>query len=266
MKLAYSTIGCPDWDFASIIATAKDFFYDGIEIRGVEGELYAPAIKAFNQKHIENTKAKLKELNLEICCLTSAISIAINDNVEGIINKGKAYIDLASQLNAKYVRFMPSPVPYKDGGDINLAHNIYLKFADYGQDKGVTPLIETNGMFADTAVLKDFMESIDSDNKGVLWDINHPYRYNSESIETTISNIGKFIKHVHLKDSKIEDSRVKYKLMGQGDLPIINCIKELKKIAYKGYLSLEWVKLWEKDLEDPGIIIPLYSDYIKKLI
>ena len=266
MKLAFSTIGCPSWDFNSVLSTAKDFGYNGIEIRGIEGEMYAPNIKVFDKNNKVKTLSKLKELNIEISCLTSAISIALNKDVDNIISMGKAYIDLAASLGVKYVRFMPSPVPYKDGGDIALAKNIYLMFAMYGKALGVTPLVETNGMFADTLLLKDFIESIPEDNKGVLWDINHPYRYNSESVDTTIANIGEYIKYVHIKDSKMVDSRVKYKLMGQGDLPILECVQKLKSIKYDGYLSLEWVKLWEKDLEEPGIIIPIYADFMKNII
>ena len=79
--------------------------------------------------------------------------------------------------------------------------------------------METNGMFADTAVLKEFMEDIDDQNKGVLWDINHPYRFNGESVEQTMSNIGEYVKYVHIKDSAVESEVTAYKLLGYGTRP-----------------------------------------------
>ena len=35
MKLSFSTLGCPEWSWNEILATAKDMGFDGIEIRGV---------------------------------------------------------------------------------------------------------------------------------------------------------------------------------------------------------------------------------------
>ncbi|MGI6212940.1 MAG: sugar phosphate isomerase/epimerase family protein [Christensenellales bacterium] len=266
MKKAFSTIGCPNWDMDSVLSTAKDFGYDGIEIRGIEGETFAPAIKVFGKEKIEETVAKINRLGLEISCLTSTVCVAHHGLRDEALSHGKAYIDLAQKLGCKYVRVMPTGVAYKDGGDIGLAKDLYLMLALYGEAKGVTPIMETNGMFVDTQALRRFMDSVASDNIGVLWDINHPYRYNSESIADTVANIGKYIKYVHFKDSSIKNGRVKYELIGRGDLPLSDCVNELKKIGYDGYLSLEWVKLWEKDLEEPVIIIPMYADYIKKLI
>ena len=47
MKLGFSTIGCPEWDWAEILGTAKDMGIDGIEIRGVEDELDPMKITIF---------------------------------------------------------------------------------------------------------------------------------------------------------------------------------------------------------------------------
>ena len=34
MRIAFSTLGCPDFDWVDIYTMAKDFQFDGIEIRG----------------------------------------------------------------------------------------------------------------------------------------------------------------------------------------------------------------------------------------
>ena len=49
MKLGFSTIGCPEWDWAEILGTAKDMGIDGIEIRGVEDELDPMKITIFDK-------------------------------------------------------------------------------------------------------------------------------------------------------------------------------------------------------------------------
>ena len=45
MKLSFSTLGCPDWDFGEVFAVAADLGYDGIEIRGIAEEVYAPRVR-----------------------------------------------------------------------------------------------------------------------------------------------------------------------------------------------------------------------------
>lgn len=72
MKTAFSTLGCPGWSWDEIFATAKDLGLDGIEVRGVENEMFAPSIRAFNEKHLDETRARLEKAGMEIPMLTSA--------------------------------------------------------------------------------------------------------------------------------------------------------------------------------------------------
>ena len=48
MKLAFTTAGCPGWTFDEIFAAATDLSMDGIEIRGVGDEMYAPDCACFS--------------------------------------------------------------------------------------------------------------------------------------------------------------------------------------------------------------------------
>lgn len=266
MKLAFSTLACPRWSFNDIFSTAKDLGYDGIEIRGIADQLYAPSIEVFSNDKIEATKQKLKAGNLEISMLTSGSTIAVYSEKEQAIAEAKAYIDLAEKLGVKFVRILCTNSPKPDGGDIELAAQSYKLLCDYGKTKGVMPLVETNGMFCDSSLLKKFIEDIDSDNKGVLWDVHHPYRFGGESIAVTARNIGKFVKYVHVKDSAAENGTTVYKMMGKGDIPIAETLLTLKKLNYDGYVSLEWVKRWNKNLEEPGIVVAHFINYIKAMI
>ena len=47
MKLSFSTIGCPDWTWRDIFTTAKDIGMDGIEVRCIGSELFAPRAAAY---------------------------------------------------------------------------------------------------------------------------------------------------------------------------------------------------------------------------
>ena len=66
MKFAFSTLGCPDWNFKEMISTAKDLGLDGIEIRGIENEVFAPFAKPFREENLDKTKELLSKKNMEI--------------------------------------------------------------------------------------------------------------------------------------------------------------------------------------------------------
>ena len=262
MKLCFSTIGCPDWRFADIVSAAKDLGYSAIEIRGIEGEIYAPAIKELTDDFAK-TKQLLDDTGIKISMLTSGAALADHSRKGASVDEAKAYIDLAAKVGAEFVRVMSTDKPYFDGGDIELCARQYQQVVDYAKGSGVTPLMETNGLFVDTKQLADFLDAT-SGNCGALWDVHHPYRFNDESITTTVGNLGGKIKYVHLKDSVIEKGKVAYRMMGYGDVPVKEAIETLRFNEYDGYYTFEWVKLWNKELEDAGIVFANYASYMKR--
>ena len=83
-------------------------------------------------------------------------------------------------------------------------------------------------------------------------------------MDTTIANLGSKIKYVHLKDSVIEKGKVSYRMMGYGDVPVKEAVAALRYNEYPGYYTLEWVKRWNKELEDAGIVFAHYAYFMKK--
>lgn len=266
MKICFSTLGCPGWSWEDIVATAKDFKYNGIEIRGIEKELYVPNTKPFLPEQIKDTKNQLNELGLDISCLTSSCYLHIANQKERTINEAKEYMDIAEQVNCKYVRVLGDTDP-QPGENVNVENVVesLKELGDYALSKNVMILIESNGVFADSQKLKEVLSQTNNPSIGVLWDIHHPYRFMNESITQTYTTLKEYIRHIHIKDSVIENGKVLYKMMGQGDIPIKECIDLLKKDQYDGYISLEWVKRWYTDLEDPGIVFMQFANYIKEL-
>ena len=262
MKICFSTLGCPDWTFSEITSFASDMGFDGIEIRGIKGELYAPAIPEFSANKIEATKKKLKSLSLAIPCLTSACDL----NNENDTKAAKEYVDTAGALGVPYVRLLGDSTP-DPSGDVNLKAitNNIAEIADYAKAKGVTPLIETNGFFAKTRILSALLGDIGNNNIGVLYDIHHPYRFFGESPAYTIKNIGVYIKHVHIKDSVMEGKKVSYRMLGEGTIPVKEAVRALKDSGYRGFYSLEWLKRWDLSLEYPDVAILQFKEFIETI-
>jgi len=267
MKTAFSTIGCPDWGFKEIYAAAKDLGFDGIEIRGIEKDLYAPSIPFFSPEQIEKTKVMFTGA-LKISCLSSGACLGLGKEQDTeAVEEARAYLDLADALDVPFVRVLISAAAYPLEADLNLGLNRYRTVCDYALEKGIKalPLIETNGVLADSAVMRGFIEKTDRPNAGALWDINHPYRYFGEKVEDTAKNLGGFIKYMHVKDSHMDGGRLEYRVMGYGDMPVYDALKAAAQTGFDGYVSLEWVKRWLPDLQDPGVVFSHYYSYITYL-
>ena len=140
------------------------------------------------------------------------------------------------------------------------------ELADYIGNRPVTALVETSGYCADTNNLARILQKTDRPQIAALWDMHHPLRFMHEVPETTVQNLGSNIRHVHLKDSIVEDGKVRYRMILDGDLPIESVVEELKKNHYDGYLSLEWLKRWEPDLEEPGVVFAHYVNHMRDLL
>ena len=106
MKLAFSTVGCPDFQWSDIYSMAKDLGFDGIEVRGLGREISTFNMQPFSEGEIDQTVKKLAELRLSIPCLSSGCPLSIAENRDRNVAELMNYIHLAKKLNTPYVRVM----------------------------------------------------------------------------------------------------------------------------------------------------------------
>ena len=96
MKLSLSTLGCPGWSWNEIFATAKDLGMNGIEVRGVANEMFAPAISVFNQGKRMETLERIEKSGMQLSMLTSGACLGGADS-DKYMQEAKAYIDFAGR-------------------------------------------------------------------------------------------------------------------------------------------------------------------------
>ncbi len=267
MKLAFSTIGCPDWSWTEIYSMASDLGYNGIEIRGLGEEITAARAKPFLPEEIDHTLRTLASLSLEIPCLSSNAVLCTPEGAALAPAEIGEYIALAQKLGASYIRILgdANPAPAGDVDDDRLA-TLLRELAVPALAAGVTLLVESNGVFADTKRLRNLIEKVNSPAVRVLWDVHHPFRYFSETPETTWSNIGDLVSYIHMKDSLVTgEGKIRYQMAGSGDLPLGAIFATLARAGYDGYVSLEWVKRWSGELEDGSVVFPQFAWYARGL-
>ena len=264
MKIAFSTLGCPDFSWPEIYSMAKDLSFDGIEIRGLGDEILTIKAPPFTDEQLPQTVQTLKRLRLEIPCLSSGCCLKDSDRAQENHDEIVAYIQLASKLKTPYIRILADRQPQSEGPvDDQTVIKALKALAPIAEAQNIVLLVETNGVYTNTRRLAELLNQVASDAVGALWDIHHPYRFAGESAETTVKNLGAYIRYVHVKDSIVCEETIQYRLMGEGDLPFSSMMMALRSINYDGYVSLEWVKRWAYDLDDAGIVFPHFAHFME---
>jgi len=266
MKYCFSTLGCPEFDFNEIFSTATDLGFDAIEIRGIQKEIYAPKIKEFTGAELAKTMKRLNDANLKIAIFTSGAEIFDKSLKKKALSEAFDYIDLALAAKVKYIRVLADK-DAKPGENLDLKYiaETLKEICNYAKPKNVDVLIETNGYFANSENMLNLLKQADCKNLFIIWDAHHTYQIAKEKPCKTFEKLKDFIKHIHIKDSKIISGNINYCMTGSGDMPILEILKELKKFNYSGYISLEWVKRWAKNLEESYIVFPQFINYMKNL-
>ena len=171
MKISFSTIATPDFGWVDIYSMAKDLGFDGIEIRGIGADISAVDSPVFSAAKIEGTKAKLRELRLEIPCLDTGCCLKEEKDHDLCIKEVSDYAALANKLGTPYIRLLADkdPEPVNDVDDEYVAKVLKELAAVAEQYENITLLVETNGVYSDTLRLKRLIDKVGSPKVAVLW-------------------------------------------------------------------------------------------------
>jgi sugar phosphate isomerase/epimerase len=262
--LAFSTLGCPDWNFEKITDFAAQHNYQGIELRGLLHEMDLTKCPEFNSpQNIAETLSLMKDKNLAFVDLGSSTSLHISDLKERTknLNEAKRFIDLAQKINCPFIRVFPNQIPKDQDKNetMNLITKGLLDLGDYAKGSNVSVLMETHGDLVWSDDLKKIMVSAFNDHTGLVWDVTNMWSITKEPPEEVYKKLKKYIRHTHIKDLKMVDGKEHYVLLSQGEVPIFTAIDALQKGGYKGYYSFEWEKLWHPEIAEPEIAIANYS-------
>lgn len=268
MQLCFSTLGCPEWTWNRILREASRLGYDGIELRGVEGEMHLPSARPFRPEYRKRTIAQLRDAGLRISCLGTSACFHNQASWVENLDIAKEHIDLAAELQAPYVRVFGDkiPDPSEKNRIVSQIINALVHLAEYTSGSGVRVVIETHGDFSRSSDLQLVLNEVPMPEIGVLWDMHHPYRFFHESPEETLARLGERVYHTHIKDSYIANEELHYCLVGEGDLPMEDCLSLLIRQDYTGWLSLEWERKWHPEIAEPEIAFPHFIKAAKGVI
>ena len=253
MKLSFSTRGWPSLSFEEMTATAAEVGFSGIEVYNL------PKIKSltdkgapFHKYNIAQTARTLREMRLVVPVFDTSYDIS---SPEAATDELIWLIDIAAAIGTANIGVSAL------SDDEESVRRSLRTLLPHAEERAVSILVKTSGIYSDTARLREMLDGFASDRLGALWDVYHPYRDKGESGDTTIKNLGAYVSHVHMRDS---DDSGAYQLIGEGTMPIPDIIRALSSVNYDGFISLEWKPDWQSDLDDPDVIFPYFVNYMSR--
>jgi sugar phosphate isomerase/epimerase len=265
-KLAFSTLGCPDWSLKQIVDCSVKNDYKGFEIRGLAGEMDLPKCLEFNKINLPASLRSIKDNDLKIINLGSSVNLhfAQEDKRKSNLDDAKRFIDLAVQLECPFVRVFPDDLPPDQSVEqtLDLIISGLVTLGEYAKGSKVTILLESHGKVVYKDMLLKIMSEANHPKVGLIWDFFNMWVVTKESPKEVFDTLGKFIKHVHIKDANLVDGKPAYCLIGQGVAPLREAMDSLKRSNYKGYYSFEWEKKWHPEIQDPEIAFPHFAKEI----
>jgi sugar phosphate isomerase/epimerase len=245
-----------------ILDCIRDLRFEGVEIRGLEGEMWVPA-----SPHLRpgsDFLAELHRLGCVVACLGSSASFGKPD---AAVEEWKAYIEAASAIGCKLVRVFGGQLPEgMDRAQAARAMAPALREAcDFAAQRGVFVGLETHDAWCRCDQVAMILEAADHPALKVIWDCHHSLRQ-GETPGQSLAAVGDALVHVHLKDGFMVDGKAQYRLFGEGDLPLREVLQTLKDAGYEGYLSLEWEKKWHPNLPEPEVAFPQFRRKLDELL
>lgn len=268
MRLAFSTLACPEWTWQQAVDAAQSLGYQGIEWRMIDGSLVSAAVP---QDTCRQIGSRMKERNLESCALDSSIQLALPPGEERsrMIAEAHRMLELADVLGTRMLRVFTGKYPSGTAEETALqwvAEGLG-ELLPHARRLGVVVALEVHSFegrgknvngSSDSSLCRRVVAAAGSKGIGILWDVGNPYE-EGETLEQTWANVKGSLLYLHVKDAKrLPDGHWQYVLNGEGQIPLAQIVDLLKNNGFDGWLSYEWEKKWHPELAGPDIALPHY--------
>lgn len=147
-------------------------------------------------------------------------------------------------------------------GALEAVVNGTRRVAEMAQQMGIETMSENHGYFAqDAARVEKIICGVNHPNYGALVDIGN-FVCADEDCYSSVGLLAPYAKHVHAKDFLIKSGNgvnpgegwfpsrggqfLRGTIIGHGEVPVLQCLRILKRAGYDGYVSIEF-----EGLEDP---------------
>ena len=265
MKYAFMTFSCPDLTLDAVLATAKRYGYDGVELRIQTKHGHALDVET-DAAGRKEARQKAADAGVALCCVATSCKYADPETITQMIEDTRRAIDLAGDIGAPRIRVFGGTIPEGVSRDDAIARltDAMKQVADQAKDRDVIVCMETHDDWCDPAHLAAVIKGADHPNIAVNWDIMHPVRVAGKTIDEAFDALKPWIRHVHCHDGAIVDGKLILQPIGEGIVDHKRALEVLKTLPYDGYISGEWINWEPYDVHLPrelAILKRLEADY-----
>ena len=268
LRLSFSTLGCPEWDIAQIVAAATAGGYAAVDFRGYLGTTDITESDAFKGASLREIARRVAGEGISVSCLSSSAKMSAADDADRMrtIEAVRRYADLCNALGCRQIRIFGGRRAGTPDPLANAAETL-ARLSEVAVAANVEVLVETHDDWTSSPLLA---KAIDRAGRpagiGVLWDVHHPYRFHGERPADTLKSFGGLLRNTHWKDSRrLADGSFALCLCGDGDVPLKETFDTLAAAGYAGWHTFEWEKKWHPELDDPSVAIPHFATFMRNL-
>jgi sugar phosphate isomerase/epimerase len=263
MRFAFSTLACPKWSFETIVSRAKEYGYDGVEVRGFLNESILTAANVFLTDPAK-VRQEFARGGVEIACLASSIAFTGKKRKDRVLaDDVRRFVDTAREIGTSYVRIFDTQV--RPGQSRAEAAGQFAEWlaplGDYAADRGVTIVVENALSFRQSKEMWLILEMFNHPAVGVCWDV-----FNAgivgEPPSVSVPTLNNRIQYTQVKDALVGPLGASFTKLGDGGIRVQDFMKRLMGIGYTGWVAFEWEKAWLPNLAEPEEVLP---EAVKKL-
>src|SRR4051794_6309723 len=233
LNLCFSTLVCPQWTLEQILAAAVHAGVGGVDFRGIGSEIDITRLVEFHDgEGLEVTINSLRRSGLAMPCLNTSITLVTPaaERWQQMLDECQRHAKIAARTDTRFLRIFGGKVPKEmtreEGRALAQRHLRQLSKVLHGT--AVSVLLETHDDWTTAEQVLELIHEFAPDEVGVLWAIEHPFR-RGESPTDTAAALRRYIRHVHVKDSVRGENRNVPRLLGEGDLPLAECVHVLRE-------------------------------------
>lgn len=266
-RMCFSTLGCPGWDFDTVLESGSRMGFAAVEIRGIKDQLDNGQLVELSPEHSGRTRMQLQKCQMSIVSLDTSVMLHAPELAARGVEEAKQTIDICRRMNIPYIRVFGDKIENQaePSESIDMVIRGLEQICSYArQDVGV--LLEIHGDFNTAEALAPILENFrDTPAFGLIWDVEHSFRNYGNSMKEFYNLIRPYIRHVHIKDCRMEQGKALPCLMGQGEIELPSLIRMLEEDGYPGMYSFEWEKRWHPLIEEPEVAFLHFVQYMYEL-
>ncbi len=262
MKLCFSTKGWHGVLWQDFVKTAHALGFSGIELHNLHDPVFARTGSPRDPYAAGQIKHDLFCKGLEIPCIDSITDLLDDTSAEEKCEEISVCLRTAADLSVPYVRVRAYDHPGAPQAQDDAVLYLLQRLLPVAQAANCELLLETAGPYADTARLRRLLDRLACDGIGVLWDLYAPCMEKAEPPQQTVTNLGAFVRHVHIRDFAPESGT--FCLMGEGAVPTQTLIGALESINYAGHICFEWDPTWLPEAADMHLVFAHFRSYMSR--